>query len=141
MPKKSEMSKPLDGDLWSEAIERFRQNVKPEAFAQVVEVRSLENLMKTLSDYKQRYQGKKLPILISRSLPFLENLRSFCGVIDTMIQANPTIAALVWGSLKLILDVFQPRCSERTLRLLYLDYYAIGRRFIKGREHVRTALR
>jgi hypothetical protein len=53
-----------------------------------------------------------------------------------MIQANPTISALVWGSLKFILDVFQPQRTGETLRLHYLDYCAIGGRCIKGLGHV-----
>ncbi len=136
MPENSGDSKSLHQDLWAEAVERFRQNVSPGAFAQIVEIHSLEDLLRASAEYKVKYRRKKLPSLLSKSHPFLEHLSSFCGVIDTIARANPTIAALVWGSLKLILDVFPPQPEERSYCSHFVDDCSICGCFIKGPSHV-----
>jgi len=41
----------------------------------------------------------------SRLGAFLQSTRDFCTVVDTFASSNPSIAALVWGSVKLTLLV------------------------------------
>lgn len=40
--------------------------------------------------------------------PFLESVQQFSSVIDTFVSSNPTVAALVWGGVKLAMLVILP---------------------------------
>ena len=37
--------------------------------------------------------------------PFVEGLERYTGIIDTMVQSNPALSALVWGGVKFVLVV------------------------------------
>lgn len=93
---------------WSEATARFRTKVTSETFSKIVEVKSIDDLFHASAKAIEHYQKKSLPKWIDKSVPFLQHLRTFTSVIDTFIQLNPQIAALIWGSWKLILEV----CAE-----------------------------
>ncbi|KAI3326133.1 ankyrin repeat-containing domain protein [Xylariaceae sp. AK1471] len=41
----------------------------------------------------------------SRVIKLLHSTRDFCGVIDTFVSSNPGVAALVWGSVKLTMQI------------------------------------
>ncbi|KAH6645914.1 ankyrin repeat-containing domain protein [Truncatella angustata] len=41
----------------------------------------------------------------SRVHSFLSSVRSFCGVVDTFASVKPEVAALVWGSVKLTMEI------------------------------------
>jgi hypothetical protein len=41
---------------------------------------------------------------LSKIGPFLECLRGYAGVIETFVQVNPDILALIWGPIKLLLQ-------------------------------------
>ncbi len=57
----------------------------------------------------ENIQVAKLSNKISiRILPFLKCVQSFAGVVDTFIQSNPRVSALVWGGVKLLLMVWIP---------------------------------
>jgi hypothetical protein len=50
----------------------------------------------------------------SRACSMLQSIQQFSAIVDTFISANPTIAALVWGSVKLtILVSYKLRLEER----------------------------
>ncbi|KAL4914739.1 hypothetical protein BDW62DRAFT_189997 [Aspergillus aurantiobrunneus] len=53
---------------------------------------------------------KKIPMRIFNRIvkPMVTVMRQYYGIIDTMCQANPYPAALIWGSLKIIFD-----CADR----------------------------
>lgn len=51
------------------------------------------------------YKQKSVTRAFARIQPFLLNLKSFNGVIDTAIQSNPEVAALCWGGIKFVLEV------------------------------------
>lgn len=36
---------------------------------------------------------------------FLQSVQQFCGVVDTFVSSRPDVAALVWGGVKLSLQV------------------------------------
>lgn len=45
------------------------------------------------------------PSVATRLHPLLASVRDFSSVIDTFVSSNPSIAALIWGSVKLTMDV------------------------------------
>ncbi|KAF8462148.1 hypothetical protein BDZ91DRAFT_735328, partial [Kalaharituber pfeilii] len=42
---------------------------------------------------------------INRCEAFLQSVQQFSGIVDTMIQHDPVISALIWGSIKILLLV------------------------------------
>ena len=48
---------------------------------------------------------KKTAKLVSRCGPLIQSVQQFSGIVDTMIQHNPVISALTWGSIKFLLLV------------------------------------
>ncbi|RFN47649.1 nacht domain protein [Fusarium flagelliforme] len=52
-----------------------------------------------------RRQSQKGKSIASRLFPVLRAVHSFIGVIDTYVSSNPTIAALVWGSVKMTIQI------------------------------------
>lgn len=37
--------------------------------------------------------------------PFVEGVTRYSAVVDTMVQSDPTVSSLVWGSVKFVLQV------------------------------------
>jgi hypothetical protein len=54
---------------------------------------------------EQAYKDKKSAKILKHLAPALESIRSFGGIINTAIPANPDVAALMWGGIRLVLDV------------------------------------
>jgi hypothetical protein len=49
----------------------------------------------------------------TRAYSMLQSIQQFSAIVDTFISANPNIAALVWGSVKLTLLVSYPSRREK----------------------------
>ena len=55
---------------------------------------------------------RKARRVASRLLNVLDSIQQFTGVIGTFVSSHPTVAALVWGSFRLILLVSPLRVSS-----------------------------
>ncbi|KAF8242919.1 ankyrin [Wilcoxina mikolae CBS 423.85] len=89
-----------------DALEHFQDALTPEQRSELLgnpahppESRVIE-LTKQIDAKKSR--GSR------RVLRFLESVNQFSSVVDTLIQSNPIVSALVWGSVKLAILVFYP---------------------------------
>lgn len=60
-------------------------------------------------DSTQQRRGRSIA---TRLHSVLESVREFSAVIDTFVSSNPEIAALIWGSVKLTIQV---RCLRNPL--------------------------
>lgn len=68
-----------------------------------------------LDRFDPKRRGKSVA---SRLASFLQTIEQFTPIVDTYIQSNPEIAALVWGSVRLTFQVCgHARHSELLLRL------------------------
>ena len=65
--------------------------------------RELEGIILELDEAHRNSSGTRKTV--SSLQPFVTGISRFVGVIDTMIQADPTPAALLWGGAKFILQV------------------------------------
>ena len=54
----------------------------------------------------------------ARAYSMLQSIQQFSAIIDTFISANPAIAALVWGSVKLTVLVSRPSRLEEAEQCL-----------------------
>ena len=91
-------------DIWNEARAFHNARLTARERKHVTEVTSLEELIGKASKMNVKYRKHWLALFLERVNPFLTQLRSFSQVINTLIQSHPEIAALVWGSVSLILE-------------------------------------
>lgn len=89
---------------WQTAFRKCTSQLKPEETIQIFRVTSYEDLQSSIATLEANYRQKRISKVLSRIEPFLSNLRSFQGVVDTAIQAKPDVAALIWGGIKLVLE-------------------------------------
>jgi hypothetical protein len=70
----------------------------------IFQVKTSDDLVRIVAQMQTTNASKPLPRMLTRLAPFLSVMRSFSSVVDTFINSNPSIAALVWGSVKLLLE-------------------------------------
>lgn len=94
--------------LWQTAFERCRRKLTAKDLANILQINTYDELTQSISVLRKSYKQRTVSRALNRLTPLLSNLQSFHGVIDTTVQANPEIAALIWGGIKLALEVRQP---------------------------------
>jgi hypothetical protein len=90
------------------AVDDFRGILNDEQrrkLASIGSVRDAESVMIFTAQLDRENQLRKGRGVASRLHTILERVQAFTTVVDTYIQSNPEIAALVWGSLKFTLLV------------------------------------
>ena|SRR2546421_7007179 len=97
--------------IWNEARAFHNDSLTEHERKHVTEVTSLEELVERASKLKAKYRKHRIVALLRKIHPFLAQLRSFSRIINTLVQSHPEVAALVWGSVSLILEV-SPSTSE-----------------------------
>lgn len=65
----------------------------------------------TASLDRENADKRKGPSISSRLYSLLLAVQQFSGVVDTFVSSSPAIAALVWGSVKFTMKVFDPVAS------------------------------
>lgn len=93
---------------WQIAFRNCRQQLAPQEFAVIKTVMTYDDLDKAVTRFRERYRARTVTRALDSINPLMDNLRSLNGVVDTMVQSNPEIAALVWGSIKFVLEVVNP---------------------------------
>lgn len=74
----------------------------------VTEVTSLDGLIEKAKTLKTKYGKHRLVVLLRKINPFLAQLKSFSRILGMLAQSHPEIAALVWGSVSLVLEASHP---------------------------------
>ncbi|KAK2599011.1 hypothetical protein QQS21_005545 [Conoideocrella luteorostrata] len=95
----------LVADKWQQAFHRCRHQLDSEDAATFLVVPSYEHAQVSVEAMGKTYKGNKTIKMLERISPLLDNLRSFSSVIYTAVQSNPVISALIWGGIKLVLEV------------------------------------
>jgi hypothetical protein len=98
----------IQDDLWRLT---FQQKLRT---ARLIDSHVVEQLSthatfdSALESLTQSYNGNGL----ARRMPLVQSLlnaiRPFTAVISTMVQSDPTIPGLVWGSVQMVLQVIPP---------------------------------
>ncbi|KAF5700342.1 nacht domain-containing protein [Fusarium mundagurra] len=102
-------STPKKGDqILQNAINSFRTVLTPKELAEFENIQSLPDADAVLvftAELDLRRQNQKGKSIASRLFPVLQAVHNFTSVIDTLVSSNPTIAALVWGSVKMTMTI------------------------------------
>jgi hypothetical protein len=101
---------PLTQNAWILAVDQYINQLQPRDKIAVLRWKytqglSVEDVDNILAPLKQSYMKGKSYRLIRTAYPFLEHLRSFGIVVDVCMQADPTPGALIWGAVRLVLEV------------------------------------
>ena len=80
--------------------------------AQIFLVKGAEDFIRILTEMQSRKQSKPLPQLLTRLEPFVAMMRLFFTTISIFVSSDPMIAALIWGSFKVLIEV----CASLSLR-------------------------
>ena len=68
----------------------------------VVDREHLESFMNSLqSSYGKTFASH----ILHRVSPIMSHIQSFGRIVDIMVQSNPAISALVWGGVRLFIEV------------------------------------
>jgi hypothetical protein len=77
----------------------------PDLFNSVSDIKSIDEVYAFTSQL-QNDQGKRQGLRnLSKIKPYLDRLREYAGVIEVFVQAKPDILALIWGPIKLLLQM------------------------------------
>ncbi|KAF5978839.1 nacht domain-containing protein [Fusarium coicis] len=102
-------SKPKEGDqILQNAINSFRTVLTPEQLAEFECIQSVPDTDAVLvftAELDLQRQNQKGKSIASRLYPVLQAVHNFTSIIDTFVSLNPTIAALVWGSVKMMMMI------------------------------------
>jgi len=89
-------------DKLHEAIDEFKKLLSVQEKSELEQGKPPFNAIEITNALNK---SKKTAKLASRCGPFIQSIQQFSGIVDTMIQHNPFISALAWGSVKFLLLV------------------------------------
>jgi hypothetical protein len=94
--------------IWEEAKAFHSASLTAHERLHITEVTSLGRLVEKASKLKTKYQKHRLVVLLRKIEPFLAQLGSFTRILNTLVQSHPEIAALVWGSVSIVIEASLP---------------------------------
>ena len=92
-------------EQWEAAFVRCRACLQPEDAAKILQVTTYDELLESLSKLQLEHKERVFTRIFSQIEPFLLNLKSLSNIIDTFVSAKSDVAALMWGGVKLTLEV------------------------------------
>ena len=108
-------------DVWSSVRAEYKEKLTLEDWSTINSVGGVEDVASELSHRNEAYGKRKLPKWSKRFGDAINYIRPLMSVIDTFVQSDPTVSALVWGSIKAVLEVSQ----EQPLRRGYGHLFSI----------------
>jgi hypothetical protein len=92
-------------DLWSRAVLQASKRLKPKDCADILKIQSCDEFIEHVKIIQAKHQNHLSSKLLLQLAPFLGVMKSFGTIIDVFINSNPRVAAIIWGSLKLLVEV------------------------------------
>ncbi|KAF8453195.1 hypothetical protein BDZ91DRAFT_768259 [Kalaharituber pfeilii] len=95
-----QLRKPTGRDNLVNAVDAFSNLLLPDEKKELNQTEIPDDILALTKALKDARVSEKK---INRCEAFLQSVHQFAGVVDTMIQHNASISALVWGSVKILL--------------------------------------
>ncbi|KAG9563865.1 hypothetical protein KCU71_g6443, partial [Aureobasidium melanogenum] len=95
-------------DALSDAIKSFQNSLDPDQKARLEAIQAVPDahaVAEFTYQLDQENAKRKSRCVAARISPLLESVQQFSGIVETFVSSNPHIAALVWGSVKLVLQI------------------------------------
>lgn len=95
-------------DTLSDALKSFQDCLDPDQKAKLQAIKAVPDAH-TVAEFThqldQENAKRKSRCVAARLSPLLESIQQFSGVVETFVSSHPQVAALIWGSVKLVLQV------------------------------------
>ncbi|EFQ99406.1 hypothetical protein MGYG_02418 [Nannizzia gypsea CBS 118893] len=104
--------------IWQDAIDKYYEKLKDRGVREHEinphpwDVRNPEELLNQIQPSKEATSSKSWMDLLSRLRPILVSLNDFAAIITLAAGMNSRLAAVIWGSIRLILKFAEPVPSE-----------------------------
>ncbi|KAK7397760.1 hypothetical protein QQX98_012874 [Neonectria punicea] len=95
----------ISKDHWDVAFHRCRSRLTEDECRRIEGVASFDTLRDAIEDLKEKHKQGLFYRCLRRLEPFLSNVQSLAGAVDVFAQAKPEIMSLLWGSLRLALEL------------------------------------
>lgn len=95
-------------DALDVALKSFQNALEPEQKRTLEAIKAIPDahaVTEFTYQLDQENAKRKSRCVAARISPVLEAIQQFSGIIETFVSSHPQIAALVWGSIKLVLQV------------------------------------
>ena len=92
-------------DVWQKATQEFRGRIENADWDLIGCCTSPEAVKQLVDKLATGYRKSALPRFLERCNHIIDNLRPFMAAVDVFVQSDPTIASLVWGSIRSIIGV------------------------------------
>jgi hypothetical protein len=93
-------------------LEDFRNNLSPEQKAELESISSgtpkPEDVSVLVDKINLKNSNRKSRMCADKLRTILDPIQQYSAVVDTFIQSNSKVAALVWGTAKIFIFVFKP---------------------------------
>ncbi|KAI0534764.1 hypothetical protein GGR58DRAFT_481512 [Xylaria digitata] len=92
-------------DPWDVAFQSSLAKLSVEDRTIMLSTPTYEALRDYMENLQRTNSTRLVTKLLARIQGLLLNLKDFAGAIDTAVQSNPAIAALIWGGMKLVIEL------------------------------------
>ncbi|KAF3934908.1 hypothetical protein ABW19_dt0205838 [Dactylella cylindrospora] len=91
-----------------QAITDFKNSLKPEDRLSISQISNpnaedVSNFVQAIDEKLSQRQKRRRLLQNSPFETFVRSMQQFSGIVDTCVQSNPEVAALVWGGMKFVL--------------------------------------
>jgi hypothetical protein len=94
-----------NAETWNKSLAKQRERLGVTKYNEVIKVLDYSTFDNEVQSLTTRYNNKTFTKCVTKLSGLFQFLRTFTAVISTMVQANPAVAALVWGSVLVLLEV------------------------------------
>ncbi|KAI0144755.1 hypothetical protein BJ166DRAFT_557699, partial [Pestalotiopsis sp. NC0098] len=110
------MSLPQQDPTWvlQDALGKFEAALSPEDVSRLHEIEgtpSADSVVHFTALLDQKNAQRRGPSIASRIYTFLSSVQQFSSIVDVFVSSNPTVAALVWGAVRLTMLITVNSCS------------------------------
>jgi len=95
-------------DALDDALRSFQDSLDPEQKTKFLIIKAVPDahaVAEFTHQLDQENAKRQSRCVSARISPLLESIQQFSGIVETFVSSHPQIAALNWGSIKLVLQV------------------------------------
>lgn len=103
----------MSRNLWDDVVNKHLVALSAPDQQRVSRILDYASFQAEIGGMFTKYTSKTTTTCLQRLKPVFDHLHNFTNAIGIMVQSNPAIAALVWGSVVIILGVGCLALQER----------------------------
>ena len=100
-------------DSLSVALGQFQGCLTPDQRDQfrAIGTPTVADVVSLTNEVNKKDSSRKSRVWAQRTRGILDSVQQYSAVVDTLVQANPAISGLVWGSIKFVILVAGPEST------------------------------